>query len=252
MSLFVRLEAGFWTHRKTMRLRALIGDAALWLPPRLWSYAAQNQPDGDFSNYMPEELAMLLGYTSNAQAMLGALQQSGFMDEMKVHDWQEYNGYHRAFAERAKKAAAARWKGVSKTERKGEEKRREEGSNASSIANASKSKGSVEEIAAFCLEQGLPASDGEACFHKWQGNGWKNGNAPIKCWKSTVRSWKAAGYMPSQKNPKVPSPSQPAYWQPDGPDANTPLCDVYRRDILENWQEGPAKDRIVKMMGEGQ
>ncbi len=62
-----------------------------------------------------------------------------------------------------------------------------------------KSKGTVEEVCSFCLEIGLPKADGEASFHKWESNGWKVGNAQIKCWRSTIRSWKAAGYMPSQK-----------------------------------------------------
>jgi hypothetical protein len=63
----------------------------------------------------------------------------------------------------------------------------------------SKSKGSLEEILLFCVELEVPRTDGESCFHKWEGNGWKNGNAQIKDWKATMRSWKAAGYLPSQK-----------------------------------------------------
>lgn len=145
LSLFVRVDVGFWAHRKTMRLRAAIGDCALWLPLRLWSYAAQNQPDGDFKDYQADELAMLLGYSGNAQAMLEAFQQSGFMDGMRIHDWQTYNGYHSVFAERAKKAAAARWgkdKKVKEKKRDREEKRREEASIASSNGEASPSNAS--------------------------------------------------------------------------------------------------------------
>ena len=124
MALFIRVQTSFWTHRKTMRLRARLGDVALWLPPRLWSYAAENQPDGDFTKYSAEELAMLVGCLTDAQAMLQALQDSGFMDGMKIHDWHEHNGYHEKFAERAKKAAAARWKGQEKKvqDRKGQDK----------------------------------------------------------------------------------------------------------------------------------
>jgi hypothetical protein len=130
VSLYVRLQSSFWTHRKTLRLRAAIGDAAFWIPPRLWSYAADNQPDGDFSDYSAEEIALLLGYPSNAQAMLKALQQARFLDGMKIHDWQEHNGYHSTFSNRARAAATARWlkertkeKGIEKTriERKGKE-----------------------------------------------------------------------------------------------------------------------------------
>lgn len=129
MSLFVRLEVSFWTHRKTLRLRALLGESAFWIPPRLWSYAAQNQPDGDFSDYLPEEIGMLLGFSGDAKSMLEALQQAGFMDSMKLHGWSERNSYHEVFAERAKKAAKARWS----KEKKGAEKIREEPRNASSM-----------------------------------------------------------------------------------------------------------------------
>jgi uncharacterized protein YdaU (DUF1376 family) len=57
----------------------------------------------------------------------------------------------------------------------------------------------VDAAKTFAVELGLPASDGEACYEKWQGNGWKNGPNKIKDWKATIRSWKAAGYLPSQK-----------------------------------------------------
>ena len=65
---------------------------------------------------------------------------------------------------------------------------------------SSKSKGDVEQLKAFAEEIGLPKSDGEACFDKWEGNGWKNSGKPILDWRATMRSWKANSYMPSQKN----------------------------------------------------
>lgn len=64
----------------------------------------------------------------------------------------------------------------------------------------------------FCVSLGLPKNDGTACFHKWQGNGWTNGGEQIRDWKATIRSWKAAGYMPSQrpdKNGSKPGPTVP-------------------------------------------
>lgn len=125
MSLFVKVFTNFYTHRKTARLRALLGDDALWLPPRLWAYAAENQPDGDFSSYSDQELALLIGYSKDATSMLQALLQAGFMDpDRKLHDWTEHNGYHEVYAERAKQAAAARWqKERTKEKGRGEDKR---------------------------------------------------------------------------------------------------------------------------------
>lgn len=63
-----------------------------------------------------------------------------------------------------------------------------------------KDRGTLEEIVTFALSLGLPRSDGESCFHKWEGNGWTNGGEKIKDWKATIRSWKAAKYLPSQKS----------------------------------------------------
>lgn len=62
------------------------------------------------------------------------------------------------------------------------------------------SKGSLEEVKAYCLEQGLPDSDGEWFFYKCQGCGWTNGGKPIRDWQATIRAWKTAGYLPSQKH----------------------------------------------------
>jgi len=64
-----------------------------------------------------------------------------------------------------------------------------------------KSRATKEELVSYCKSIGLPASDGETLFEKWNGNGWRNGQQSIKDWKSTVRSWKGYGYLPSQKNP---------------------------------------------------
>lgn len=62
-----------------------------------------------------------------------------------------------------------------------------------------KSRGSIEEIRKFCIDESLTESDGDWFFHKCEGNGWTNKGSPIRDWKATIRSWRAAGYMPSQR-----------------------------------------------------
>ncbi len=110
MSLYVRLYVSYFSHRKTRKLRSLIGDAALWLPPRLWTYAAVNQPDGNFSEYSADDIAEFVGYKGDAQALLEALLQAQFLDaDLKIHDWAVHSGFHELYAARAKKAAAVRW-----------------------------------------------------------------------------------------------------------------------------------------------
>lgn len=115
MSLYVKLWASFWTHRKTMFLKSIIGEDAYWIPPRLWSYASTNQPDGDFSKYSDGQIAEILNYRKDASSMLNALETSGFMKDRKINDWQEWNGYHSTYAKRAKTAATARWKKADST-----------------------------------------------------------------------------------------------------------------------------------------
>ncbi len=55
------------------------------------------------------------------------------------------------------------------------------------------------EIEEFCTSIELPKSDGTACYHKWQGNGWTNNGKPIRDWRATIRAWKDYRYLPSQK-----------------------------------------------------
>lgn len=65
-----------------------------------------------------------------------------------------------------------------------------------------KSKGTLDEVLAFCESIGLPATDAEWFFEKCEGNGWKNGGKPILNWQATIRAWKLSHYLPSQKQPE--------------------------------------------------
>jgi hypothetical protein len=206
--LYIRLMTGFYTHRKTLRLKARLGNDAYWVVPRIWSYCAENQPDGDLKDYTAQEIAMLVAYEGDANAMLEALKCCGFIDDDgRIHDWFDHNGYHKRYSDRAKTAASARW-GKEKNQKKEVQKRKEDSgdkhcmsdasSNATSI-NTSKSRTTIDELKAYVVELGFPPSDGEGLFYKWQGNGWVNGKSPIKDWKATVRSWITYGYLASQK-----------------------------------------------------
>ena len=64
-----------------------------------------------------------------------------------------------------------------------------------------KFRGTLEELKSFAAEIGLPESDGEWAFYKWEGNGWQNNGKAMKDWKMTMRSWKACNnIMPSHRN----------------------------------------------------
>lgn len=63
------------------------------------------------------------------------------------------------------------------------------------------SRPALEAIIEFCRSIDVPQSDAEYYEAKWQGNGYTNGGRAIKDWQATIRSHKAAGYLPSQKAP---------------------------------------------------
>lgn len=69
----------------------------------------------------------------------------------------------------------------------------------------SKRKANYEDLKAFCSELSLPERDSEYLFNHWESNGWTNGGKPIRDWQRTIRAWKAAGHLPSQKNGTPPA-----------------------------------------------
>lgn len=63
-------------------------------------------------------------------------------------------------------------------------------------------KPTVEEIAEYCRE--IEAKiDPQYFFDRYEGNGWKIGNSPMKDWKATVRNWKRRD---EEKKPAQPKP----------------------------------------------
>lgn len=75
-------------------------------------------------------------------------------------------------------------------------------------------KPTVEEVKLYCAKSGIPESDAVWFFNKCEGNGWTNGGKKIKRWGPTLTSWKAAGYLPSQKA-QAAGPTRRADGSPD-------------------------------------
>lgn len=131
----------------------------------------------------------------------------------------------------SKKRAAAGSKGGSKTASKREAR-----------PEAEDDAGCCRLIEEYCVSLGLPKSDGEAVFNKWQGNGWINGRVPILDWKATIRSWKLQGYLPSQR--PVTNGQKP--WV-SAKDQEQARIDAANREYrLRKLKEQP---RVRKMLG---
>lgn len=195
--LYVRVLTGFYSHRKTAMLRSAIGDDAFWIPPRLWAYAAENQPDGNMDGYSSGEIAFLLGCPKYATSILQALKDCGYIDlDGMIHDWKEHNGYHEKFSVRAKTAAEARWaKEKSPTPPKETKtdsgKGKVETSIASSMLVASKLKSpSLDEVKLHAEKSGVPPIEAEKFFNYYESNGWRVGRNPMKNWHMAFSNWK--------------------------------------------------------------
>lgn len=111
--LWIKLYDDFYTHRKTLRLRAALGLDALWIPPRLWLSALSLWPDGNLRDTSAAELALTLGYGGDAEKMIGAMEEAGFLErnangERIIRNWTQRNRFHAVNRARARKAARAR------------------------------------------------------------------------------------------------------------------------------------------------
>jgi len=68
----------------------------------------------------------------------------------------------------------------------------------------------MDELKAYAVGLGMPASDGESMFDHWESNGWRNGSSASKDWQAGMRKWKSQGWLPSQK---TAAKQQPAHRQ---------------------------------------
>ena len=198
--LYIRVRTGFYTNRKTVKLRSKIGADANWIPPRLWAYAAENQPDGNLSSYKSEEIAELVGCPKYATSILQALKDCGFVDkDGMIHDWAEHNGYHERFSIRAKTAAQARWSKAPPTPPEDTETGKGKGDSGDKHCYKDATSIPVE------LPAGFPKTEDEAratasfvgCTEQFAGETWNKAMArcghdakdvPIRSWQHYLRS----------------------------------------------------------------
>jgi hypothetical protein len=93
---WIELHQAVWTHRKTFELAARLDLDETYAAAhliRLWTWALDNAPNGDLSSLSARALAFGAGWRGDADALVGALVGSGWLDpDLRIHDWQDYAG----------------------------------------------------------------------------------------------------------------------------------------------------------------
>lgn len=195
-------------HSKTHKLAKLLNcsvPTAVGTVHLLWHYTVRvSWQFGDLSEQPLESIARGCWFNGDPKALLTAFQQSGFLDGMKVHDWEIYAKeliYQRLYNSKRKDKKknpvntpvdTCVVKGTTQPNLTKPNptipKKRED--SASRFAPPT-----IEQIHEYCLEKAIMIDVNK--FHAYySSNGWKVGRNSMKDWKAAVRNWWARDNKP--------------------------------------------------------
>lgn len=112
----VRISVGLRRHRKTKRLKKLLGADGCWALVCLFLWAGEERWTGDLSGLTDDDIETEADWDGDPGAFVAALTEVGFLvgeaRARSIHDWQEHNPYASTKGQRiekGKRAANARW-----------------------------------------------------------------------------------------------------------------------------------------------
>lgn len=116
MNTDFRISVSATSHPKILKLMRRCGDIAFFNLIKLWTFVAQNKPDGDLTGMDVDDIEIAAGWNGECSMFYQALLDLCLLDATEeglfVHDWRDHNSFA-AFAkersEKAKRAAEARW-----------------------------------------------------------------------------------------------------------------------------------------------
>lgn len=112
-----RVSVGFHDHPKTVKLERALPGTPMNLQ-RLWGHATEFKPSGVLSGMDAEDIAIAAKWMGEPELFVETLVRLRWLDRLDdgtlaLHDWAEHNGFVAsapARSEKAREAAAARWK----------------------------------------------------------------------------------------------------------------------------------------------
>lgn len=112
----VRLAVSLRRHRKTKRLKRILGGDGCWALVCLFLWVGEERWTGDLIGLTDDDLEEEADWDGDRGSFIAALIEVGFMDgepmARSIHDWAEHNPYASGKGQRiekAKQAANARW-----------------------------------------------------------------------------------------------------------------------------------------------
>lgn len=110
-----RINVGLPGHHKTKKLHRRLGPAGPWGLVCLFLWAASSRTDGDLEGMTDEDIELAADWSGEPGALVGALEQVGFLDgppeARTIHDWAEHNPWAAGADDRAE---ASRWAALCK------------------------------------------------------------------------------------------------------------------------------------------
>ena len=112
----VRISVGLRRHRKTKRLKKLLGADGCWALVCLFLWAGEERWTGDLAGLTDDDIETEADWDGEPGAFVTALVEVKFLvgnaGERSINDWMEHNPYASTKGQRiekGKRAAAARW-----------------------------------------------------------------------------------------------------------------------------------------------
>ena len=114
---YLNIDLDYFTHPKTMRLTAILGQGAAEFPIRLWAYCAKHHTEtGRLIDYTENEVESAAGWMGETGKLAAAMLKLNFLEKIdngyRIHDWLDHAGHLAAFKKRAKSAAKGRWRRI--------------------------------------------------------------------------------------------------------------------------------------------
>lgn len=88
--MFIKIDCSFYSHHKVKKLARCLGvrqHQVVGILIYLWSWAMTYRQDGDLTDVDPIDLFDGLDFECDRRALFSLLEESGFIDDLRLHNW---------------------------------------------------------------------------------------------------------------------------------------------------------------------